>query len=199
LQLSWITLSWAFYGPRQREFIQVTVQTLTLKCINCGANLEISEDMTRFACGYCGTEQLVQRRGGTVALKPIANAIARVQAGTDKTAAELAIRRLKEELNDINHKYNQRVGEANVQRSRIGNESLWILAIACAVGVVFIKDIGCPGALIILGIGIAISLFNRHQGHQPINEDLERDLEPIRLEATKIREKIELNKTLIDS
>ena len=34
---------------------------------NCGAKLDVYDDMERFACGYCGTEIFVERRGGTVA------------------------------------------------------------------------------------------------------------------------------------
>jgi ribosomal protein S27AE len=74
---------------------------LTLKCPNCGANLGIAPDMTQFACGYCGTEQVVQRRGGTVSLKPVTDAIEKVQAGTDRVAAELAIQRLQQELDTL--------------------------------------------------------------------------------------------------
>jgi predicted RNA-binding Zn-ribbon protein involved in translation (DUF1610 family) len=77
-------------------------QTLTLSCVNCGGKLQVSLDMTRFACGYCGTEQIVKRKGGTVALKGLTEAINRVQAGTDKTAAELALNRLSADLQAVN-------------------------------------------------------------------------------------------------
>jgi hypothetical protein len=50
-------------------------------------------DMSRFACGYCGAALAVERRGGTIALRQVVDAVARVQVGTDKTAAELAIAR----------------------------------------------------------------------------------------------------------
>lgn len=63
--------------------------------------------MDRFSCGYCGSAQIVKRQGGTVVLKLIGEAIARVQAGTDKTAAELAIVRLTREI-----------GEAEAERAR---------------------------------------------------------------------------------
>lgn len=53
--------------------------------------------MSTFACGYCGAGVAVQRRGGTISLS-LEDAVARVQVGTDKTAAELALKRLKEEL-----------------------------------------------------------------------------------------------------
>lgn len=74
------------------------LKTLSLKCPSCGAALEITSEMDRFACGFCGTEQIVQRQGGTVVLKLLGDAIARVQLGTDRTAAELALRRLREDM-----------------------------------------------------------------------------------------------------
>ena len=74
---------------------------INLNCANCGAKLEVHDDMGRFACGYCGTEMLVQRRGGTVALHAVTEAIKNVQVGTDKTAAELAIARYETELKQL--------------------------------------------------------------------------------------------------
>jgi ribosomal protein S27E len=59
---------------------------INLNCANCGAKLEVYDDMERFACGYCGTELIAQRRGGTVALRAVTEAIKKVQIGTDKTA-----------------------------------------------------------------------------------------------------------------
>jgi hypothetical protein len=74
---------------------------ITLKCQSCGGKLDVYEDMERFACAYCGTEMIVQRRGGTVALKLVQEAIKKVQVGTDKTAAELALVRLNDELKTL--------------------------------------------------------------------------------------------------
>ena len=75
---------------------------VTLRCQSCGARLEIHDDMSRLACGFCGTEMLVQRRGGTISLNTVEEAIQRVQTGTDRTAAELAIIRLENELQELN-------------------------------------------------------------------------------------------------
>lgn len=72
------------------------VTLVALKCPNCGGRLEVSKEMSHFACGYCGANVQVQRRGGTIALS-LGEAIERVQVATDKTAAELALKRLKEE------------------------------------------------------------------------------------------------------
>jgi hypothetical protein len=75
-----------------------------MKCASCGAALTISPSMERFCCGYCGTEQIVERFGGTVSLRIIADAVTKVQIGTDKTAAELALVRLEKESNELNQK-----------------------------------------------------------------------------------------------
>lgn len=77
---------------------------INLSCANCGGKLNIYDDMERFACGYCGSEMLVQRRGGTVALKAVTEAIRQVQVGTDKTAAELALVRYEKELQELNQR-----------------------------------------------------------------------------------------------
>jgi hypothetical protein len=71
--------------------------SINLNCANCGAKLDVYDDMEHFSCGYCGTELIVQRRGGTVALKMVTEAIQKVQIGTDRTAAELALVRLNQE------------------------------------------------------------------------------------------------------
>jgi predicted RNA-binding Zn-ribbon protein involved in translation (DUF1610 family) len=80
---------------------------ISLKCQSCGAKLDVYEDQDHFACGHCGTEIMVQRRGGTVALKAVTEAIKEVQVGTDRTAAELALARLDKELSQLRAEYTQ--------------------------------------------------------------------------------------------
>lgn len=77
------------------------IKIIKLNCVNCGGALEIHGDMDQFACGYCGSPQIVERRGGTIALRRVVDAVARVQVGTDKTAAELALVRLEKEIASI--------------------------------------------------------------------------------------------------
>lgn len=57
--------------------------------------------MENFACGYCGTQQIVERGGGIIRLRAISEGIRLVQRGTDKTAAELALKRLPIELENL--------------------------------------------------------------------------------------------------
>lgn len=78
--------------------INTEVRVIKLSCVGCGSNLDISQSMNRLACGHCGTQQIVERSGGAIHLRGVAEALSKVQVGTDKTAAELAIKRLSKEL-----------------------------------------------------------------------------------------------------
>jgi DNA-directed RNA polymerase subunit RPC12/RpoP len=73
------------------------IHVVSFRCSNCGAALKVPADVSTLACGYCGSEQIVERSGGIVTLRPVIAALQRVQAGTDKTAAELALARLDRE------------------------------------------------------------------------------------------------------
>ncbi len=77
---------------------------VTLPCPNCDGKLEISNDIERFACSYCGNGYVVKRGGGIVSIIPITDEIKKIQTSVDKTAAELAILRLKNEINELTQK-----------------------------------------------------------------------------------------------
>lgn len=83
------------------------MKTIAMKCASCGAGLQIAPDMDHFACGYCGASLTVARQGGTVALNLVADSIAKVQVGTDRTAAELAIARISKEIDQLRNKLAQ--------------------------------------------------------------------------------------------
>lgn len=74
---------------------------LSLSCANCSAPLEIDGETERFTCAYCGSAQILERKGGTVSLRKVESAINAVQRGTDRTAAELAIPRLTREREEV--------------------------------------------------------------------------------------------------
>jgi predicted RNA-binding Zn-ribbon protein involved in translation (DUF1610 family) len=76
-------------------------EMVTLSCPSCGARLEVTADADRFACAYCGKEHMVRRAAGAALVKPVTEAMARVQAGVDRAASELAIRRLKVEMAEL--------------------------------------------------------------------------------------------------
>lgn len=71
---------------------------VTLSCPSCGGRLQITHDIERFACAHCGREHLVRRSGGTIALTPVVEELREVRRGVDRTASELAITRIKDEV-----------------------------------------------------------------------------------------------------
>jgi hypothetical protein len=85
---------------------------ITLSCPNCGGKLQITSDIERFACQYCGHEHLVRRDAGAVSLEPVMqmmgqinNSMGMVGTGVHqlsntagRQASEVAIMRLKEEI-----------------------------------------------------------------------------------------------------
>ena len=85
---------------------------VSLTCPSCGSRLQVTPDLERFACGYCGNELVVRRGGGIVALQPVMESLGRLESGlglvergiqhvgigVDTTASELAIQRLDKEI-----------------------------------------------------------------------------------------------------
>ncbi len=116
------------------------MENILLSCPSCGSNLEVTQDIERFTCGYCGKQLLVNRGRGIVSIKPLVEkwyigifrgrgdwwglfwrfvpkqpppllpttAIPRdpeklesIGGAVDRTASELDIKRLKEEIIDV--------------------------------------------------------------------------------------------------
>ena len=96
----------------------MTDHFIQLGCSNCDGALDVYDDMDQFACGYCGAKMVVQRRGGTVALA-LAEAVHKVQIGTDNTAADLALARLTEEKQKLVKRREALLGE-KLRRTKWG-------------------------------------------------------------------------------
>jgi ribosomal protein S27AE len=74
---------------------------INLTCPSCGAKLQITNDIDRFSCSHCGNEQIVKRAGGIITLAPVIEEIKGVRHAADKTSSELAIVRLKKEIDEL--------------------------------------------------------------------------------------------------
>lgn len=109
------------------------LSSITLKCANCGANLEVKAETQTFACGYCGASQMVERHGGTVSLHLLKESISKVQIGTDKTAAELAIRRIKEEMAEIDKIYKKRSFQLEQDKSNLAKSYVGFFVIMALI------------------------------------------------------------------
>jgi DNA-directed RNA polymerase subunit RPC12/RpoP len=202
--------------------MEYRTQILLLRCGNCGASLEISNELNQFACGYCGTEQIVERKGGTVALKPITDAIARIQTSTDKTAAELALRRLPQESNKLLWQRSQREALGNKQvadrrASAVSSVEKVIFAslVLVPVSAVFCSSTAGPGngaaaamigAVIGLGVGICLIVLVYKRDSQTRDSDIQQivghlnnDLGWYDQQIKDISQRIEQNRVIANS
>lgn len=93
---------------------------ITLACPNCGGKLNITADIDRFACQFCGHEHIVRRNGGMVSLEPVMQVMKSIDANigmvgagvnilgfsSEKQVAEQTIARLKEEIEALVYEVN---------------------------------------------------------------------------------------------
>jgi ribosomal protein S27AE len=128
----------------------VTDHFVKLKCENCGSGFDVYDDMDRFACGYCGTEMAVQRRGGTIMLQPV----------TDNSSRKPTAVHLKEEAETLSKRCEAMLSDRAEQKKRgfiIGASLLLVGFVVVRTGFSFI------GGLAILLAGIfTISYVRRH-------------------------------------
>ncbi|MFC2042761.1 hypothetical protein ACFLUA_01230 [Chloroflexota bacterium] len=174
---------------------------ITLTCPSCGSKLNITENIDRFACSHCGNEHIVNRGDGVVTISPIVEGLEKVQRGTDKTASELAIKRLKPEIAELelrNPKIQDRFNNRFI--TVIG---LWLLsgvviilpALVCALSTEGATVVILAGALIILTIGVGV-FYSKHEITSIYEERLELEEERLELEGLINRKKAELRKHL---
>lgn len=177
------------------------LNSISLKCSNCGANLEITPDMETFACGYCGASQMVTRSGGTVSLRLLTESISRVQAGTDKTAAELAIRRLKEE-----HEINEQAFKQSIANQSadvvVLQKPFFAGAIAVSVLCIAIGTVGGAATIIasLFWFGSICAIFYFFIKQTNESKDFhENQRKKIREKGAAIARRIQENKQIVDS
>ena len=130
---------------------------ITLTCPSCGSKLQLTNDIEHFSCASCGNEHIVRRSGGIVSLAPVVDQIQKVQVGVDKTASELAIKRLSTEIEDL-QKQKQAITVSNQGRiyaGIIGGSALGFVA-SLLVGKLLPFESGLCLGLSVLVISMAI-------------------------------------------
>jgi hypothetical protein len=98
-------------GDKKVEPAPVRTRLVALRCLGCGASLQLKSDLNTFACEHCGTTHVVERSGGAIALKLLHEAVGRVERNTDRAAAELALPRLYKELEAVEAERQRRLAE----------------------------------------------------------------------------------------
>jgi len=152
---------------------------INLTCPSCGGKLQINNDIDRFACGYCGNEQMVVRSGGTISLAPVIDEIRQVSRGVDKTASELAIARLDREIAELQDEEDYRYSG---YKKESGGFAIALIGLFAGIVLVVSKTIPLIGILLLIVCvpWIIIGFFR-----------LRRDLGDIRAYRQEIDEKNE--------
>lgn len=164
--------------------------SVSLTCPTCGGKLEISKDVERFACGYCGNEHIVRRSGGIITLKPVVEGLKEVKTGVDKTASELAITRLAAQLLDL-------ISKRNANSSRSG--CAWIWGTQAVLGFIFTfaflgEDIGLiMGALLYAVVFFIITYFAISSETERINQTVP----PIEKKILEVGQELEFHKNIV--
>jgi ribosomal protein S27AE len=191
------------------------IKIVKLNCANCGGVLEIHEDMDQFACGYCGSAQIVERRGGTVALKLVVDAVARVQVGTDRTAAELALIRLEKELASAHAQWQAAGAKFNQSNNPSSPPAIIGMVLASVVGVLGLLILGANldasakgpdvGSLVLsvvlLGGAIAAFIFCLRQNAEAGKRHAAKRLEfeaPYEQRIQELEQSIKKNREMVD-
>lgn len=162
----------------------------TLTCPSCGAKLQVGNGIERFACSHCGNEHQVQRTGGIVSLAPVIEQIKYVQTGVDKTASELAIQRLKDEIKDI-QKSMPSIGEGCLSKLGFGFS---FFALMICLGGIFTGDTGTLIGGIVVGIVLlAIGVWFSVKQDEKNNKKLK----PYQDEIAEKKKEIEYHEKII--
>lgn len=175
------------------------LETINLKCANCGSNLEVKAETETFACGYCGVSQIVERHGGTISLKVLTDSISKVQIGTDKTAAELAIRRMKEEISEIDIIFRQI--NARMSKEKTDSSGMFIAGflILCIYPCCYLFTASPWIALLIITGAGAVMFYFWQRKSAEIEDKYAPELNPLIEKYKLLEEKIAKQKEIVDS
>lgn len=138
---------------------------ITLTCPTCGGKLEITPDVERFACKFCGNEHYVQRNSGSISLAPMVESLKRVEgkfdqvlSGSDRAVAEKTIQRLKDEMPAFERSVAQKQSELK-NNSRKPKNVLPTILISIPIPALLFLAGGCVFGIIddpSAGVGVII-------------------------------------------
>ena len=171
---------------------------VTLTCPACGGKLQITNDIERFACAHCGAEHVVRRGGGLVSLAPVVAEIKHVGAGVDRTASELAIQRLTNEIAELERMRGSISTELTVGTGWTFSQSVGIAlgGIALVLFALLLIDRTRPGAEWFFGAAVVLGGVGAFLTRN-YNKDLERRAAAVRQETTnRHEERVQLDQQI---
>jgi hypothetical protein len=138
-----------------------------LSCPTCGNKLEMTANVDRFACAACGNEFVIRRSGGTVSVAPLVAEIKDVHQTVDRTAAELAMIRLQQELASLDARRGKARDDFARQFRSFGLVPVIAVVLILAPGPVrslfSISGVPVGGILLLAWVVAFVWLFGRSQ------------------------------------
>lgn len=142
-------------------------QTIRVNCPSCGSTAPHSQKDHDFTCEYCGTRFQVKTSSGNIELAPLINTVNDLKFGMDRTGSEMAIRRIKDEINELQASIRPFLPEYERLKQVIENPGLplkflkyWWIGIVAGFALFFIAALNDWYSLVTIGFFIfVISIF----------------------------------------
>ncbi len=145
----------------------------------------------------CGARLIVEREGGSISLH-LAEGLAAVRGGVDKTAAELALVRLDKEMMDLLHQW-ETLKSRHTQRA---NETAQIYLIgigfSIVIGLIMLGSSQILWLLVVVPV-IIIMLYLWSNSANRVGERNRKEIQPIREEYERVTDRIAAAKAVVDA
>lgn len=136
-------------------------QTLKINCPSCGGTSSQMAGVIDFKCDYCGTRYSVNQASHSLHLIPVLESMQVIQTSVDRTATELAIRRLRDDIFQIESQLYQFAGEYDFLKPIVEAKGFkailrkfrWLSVIAFFATVIILGSIKNPSDELIAFLG----------------------------------------------
>jgi hypothetical protein len=148
----------------------MTKHFVKLSCESCGIDLDLYDDVQRFACALCGAVMEVRRRGGTAAVLGLADSVEESEISPKSTDVALALRRLGEDAENL-AKQRERMMNIRSDRKRWG----YVAGVGLILFGLFIVrfGIGSLVGLSVLMAGILTIIYIRRSDKRMVTDGRE--------------------------
>lgn len=154
---------------------------ITLSCQQCGGKIDVYDDMKRFACSFCGTEMMVQRRGNAVLLEKLTEVVAKAHISVDRASDEIETVRLTHER--------EKLLEKLTEMHQDFEKMIYIIAglIVIFLGPLYWYHMKWLWVVLVLGGPIALAVYRFIKRHQAKTDVVQKEINGInaRLEELK--------------
>ena len=167
---------------------------ISLSCPSCGSRLQITNQTEQFLCASCGNEYLVNRKGGIVSIEPVVEGLKEVKVGVDKTASELAIKRLKQEITGLEKDLRNARG-ANIDEVKTGF-GMGFFGVFITVFGLWVSDGDAP--IICIGIFVLGAIMGFVMGFQALMNGNQSAIDSIKSRLSQKRKELRHHQNIVN-